>query len=599
MEQPIISQLGDTKDGDATWHALSEWYDGDVAKAEAAEELRHKLQELTLTQGMDAMAYINKFLIYLCDLNKIPGEEFSASHGVSLFLRNIHNDDYKQEISILKTSNEHDIMHCVQAIRKRERKLIRVRAERRKLRQYPKCLREDDIMWLQAQKLRRIGDGTITGNVQLTAKGFIHLDNEQYRSLNDKSRKFIKQYNTQIRAGHNTPSVPLPPGVTLIPSTPQLVTVTPPPSHDPFTASPTSVPSTPSALTTHPKKRITFDIKAEEDETPSSSWLADPPSPWYIDPLPLPPDDSYLHSITSSITEATPHLSVTPRTLHSTTSSPASDILILDTGGGRLPTITRRAWFILDTHAKQSAISGYQNHGDPTICPIVNGIPKVHLSNRDVPILFIMNYATLIDGPDETESLCVPFAMMKHGVSLDITPPQFGGTSCGLRILDQFLPFQFDGEKLYYSISKPTEEDLNTLEAFELTSPLPSSHIRRLTKRSVPGKLPLSEWQKRLAFAPKETLHWTFEATTQHYMKLECKNHALPRDHYRSRVPGLRYPRQTETVATDTFFPSIRTYRGNTCSQFFKGKFLSHHLVNSKPTKIPVKIRAPSPHLVT
>ena len=250
---------------------MSEWYDGDVAKAETTKELRNKLQELTLTQGMDAMAYINKFLIYLRDLNKIPGEEFSASHGVSLFLRNIHNDDYKQEISILKTSNEHNIMHCVQAIRKRECEVIQVRAERRKLRQYPKRLREDDIMWLQAQKLRRIGDGTITGNVQLTAKGFIHLDNEQYRSLNDKSRKFIKQYNTQIRAGHNTPSVPLPPGVTLIPSTPQLVTVTPPPSHDPFTASPTSVPSTPSALTTHPKKRITFDIKAEEDETPSSS----------------------------------------------------------------------------------------------------------------------------------------------------------------------------------------------------------------------------------------------------------------------------------------------------------------------------------------
>ena len=125
----LIAQLGDTKDGHAAWNALSEWYDGDVAKAETTKELRNKLQELTLTQGMDAMAYINKFLIYLCDLNKIPGEEFSASHGVSLFLRNIHNDDYKQEISILKTSNEHDIMHCVQAIRKRERKLIRVRMQ--------------------------------------------------------------------------------------------------------------------------------------------------------------------------------------------------------------------------------------------------------------------------------------------------------------------------------------------------------------------------------------------------------------------------------------------------------------------------------------
>ena len=84
----IVAQMSDTKDGHAAWHALSEWYDGDIAKAETAEELCVKLQELTLSQGMDAMSYINKFLIYLCDLNKIPGEEFSASHGVSLFLKN-------------------------------------------------------------------------------------------------------------------------------------------------------------------------------------------------------------------------------------------------------------------------------------------------------------------------------------------------------------------------------------------------------------------------------------------------------------------------------------------------------------------------------
>ena len=182
-----------------------------------------------------------------------------------------------------------------------------------------------------------------------------------------------------------------------------------------------------------------------------------------------------------------------------------------------------------------------------------------------------MNYATLIDDSDEFESLSVPFAMMQRGVSLDIKPPQFGGTACGLRIADQFLPFNFDGEKLYYSISKPTDEDLHTLEAFELTSPLPSSHVPRLTKRSVPGDIPLDEWQKRLAFAPLETIHRTFEATTQHYMRLECENRAVPRDHYKSRIPGLRYPCQTEKVATDTFFPSIRSYRGNTCSQFFNG----------------------------
>ena len=269
----------------------------------------------------------------------------------------------------------------------------------------------------------------------------------------------------------------------------------------------------------------------------------------------------------STLSSVTPLLPVTPRTLQSSssrTTSSSSNVLILDTGGGRIPTITRQAWYITDTHADQSAISGYQSSDPPKICPIVNGITKVHLPNRDVPVLFIMNYATLIEDPSETESLSVPFAMMKHGISLDITPPLYGGSSCGLKISDQFFPFNFDGEKLYFHISKPTDEDLLTLEAFELTSPLPTSHIRHMTKRSIPGDIPLSEWKKRLAFAPDETLHRTFAATTQHYMRLECENRAVPRDHYRSRVPGLRYPHQTESVTTDT-------YRGNTCSQFFNG----------------------------
>ena len=61
---------------------------------------------------------------------------------------------------------------------------------------------------------------------------------------------------------------------------------------------------------------------------------------------------------------------------------------------------------------------------------------KVHLPNHDVPILFIMNYATLVDDPNEMESLCVPFALMHHGIKVDITPPNLGETSCCLCVSD-------------------------------------------------------------------------------------------------------------------------------------------------------------------
>ena len=247
-----------------------------------------------------------------------------------------------------------------------------------------------------------------------------------------------------------------------------------------------------------------------------------------------------------------------------------TNYLIIDTGGGKLATITQRAWHITATHSACSLISGYQDHGEPKQCKIVNGITKVHIKDRDIPILFQMNYATLIDDPEESESLCVPFALMRHGIQLDMTPTKFGGEG-GMRIEEQFFPFLFDDEKLYYNISRPTPEDLAVLEIFELTSPLPTSHPRRLRKRTVPGNIPITEWQKRLALAPIDIVHHTFDATTQHYMNLDCESRSVPRDHYVSRTPGLRFPRQNEDVATDTFFPSVTSSRGNTCSQFFTG----------------------------
>ena len=98
------------------------------------------------------------------------------------------------------------------------------------------------------------------------------------------------------------------------------------------------------------------------------------------------------------------------------------DILIIDTGGGKLGTITKRAWHILAVHGAQSSISGYPNQGPPKTCPIVNAITKVTFPDWDDPVLFIMNYVTLIDDDNEFESLCVPFSLMQHGIAIDMIP---------------------------------------------------------------------------------------------------------------------------------------------------------------------------------
>ena len=42
-------------------------------------------------------------------------------------------------------------------------------------------------------------------------------------------------------------------------------------------------------------------------------------------------------------------------------------------------------------------------------------------------ILLVMNYATFLDYPNETESLSASFDMIKNGVTVDMKPRNLGG----------------------------------------------------------------------------------------------------------------------------------------------------------------------------
>ena len=200
----------------------------------------------------------------------------------------------------------------------------------------------------------------------------------------------------------------------------------------------------------------------------------------------------------------------------------------------------------------------------------MNGITKVKIPGMDNPILFVINYATLIEDDNECESLCQPFNLMANGIKLDMTPEKYGGQQC-LTMDDVVLPMKYDGEKLYFTISKPTDDEIKNLETFELTSPYSNDLLRRnkLTKHST--NIPMMEWRKRLAMAPEDIVAKTLENTSQFYLTLPGDERQDMRDHYVSRTPGLRYPRQNEVVSSDTFSPSVRSDRGNTCSQLFSG----------------------------
>eukprot|EP00957_Ditylum_brightwellii_P100658 7672164-Ditylum_brightwellii.AAC.1 len=70
---------------------------------------------------------------------------------------------------------------------------------------------------------------------------------------------------------------------------------------------------------------------------------------------------------------------------------------------------------------------------------------------------------------------------------------------------------------------------------------------------------------------PEEVVKKTLENSIHFYLSIEAENQQDPRHHFRYRFPGLRLPRQHETVASDMFFPSVKSRWGSTCSQFFVG----------------------------
>lgn len=159
---------------------------------------------------------------------------------------------------------------------------------------------------------------------------------------------------------------------------------------------------------------------------------------------------------------------------------------------------------------------GYHDKGKPKICKIINAITKVNILGRDTPILLLINYVTLLEDEDKTKLLCILFQAMQHGVEFDLTPTSLGGKG-GMRIEDKFFLFNFNEEKLYLNIERPTNQDLETLEWFKLSLPHPTmvETVRRTTKNTTRSCIPIQEWRKHLALVPEEVVTKTLKATTQ------------------------------------------------------------------------------------
>eukprot|EP00957_Ditylum_brightwellii_P131290 10013147-Ditylum_brightwellii.AAC.1 len=99
------------------------------------------------------------------------------------------------------------------------------------------------------------------------------------------------------------------------------------------------------------------------------------------------------------------------------------------------------------------------------------------------------------------------------------------------------MPFEWDDKKLFWKISRQNEEDLESLETFELNSPIhdmamESSTCRRKKKWNSNMDILMQEWRKHPAMLPEEVVMKTLKNSTKFYLNIEAENREDPRKHY-------------------------------------------------------------------
>ena len=225
----LVKKYSKTKDGHAAWKALVDWYDGDSVKNETAEEIRSKIDNLVLHSQVSASHYVNKFSTWKNDLDKIPGEGFSPSHTVYLFLRNISDPEYDTTIQFLK-NNKADFDECVSAVRKYERELSQKRAQRRKMKNLVRRYHEELKTTAthedrhgnndpdeRTTKIRRF-NGKITPNPRTN---LLAVPSQDWRNLEKEKRDFITDYNSRVKHGESIENLVPPDGLTILKNTPR------------------------------------------------------------------------------------------------------------------------------------------------------------------------------------------------------------------------------------------------------------------------------------------------------------------------------------------------------------------------------------------
>ena len=207
----LVKKHERTKNGHECWQSLLTWYDGDTVRNETSEDIRGKIENLSLHPGVTASAYVNKFLTYFRELESIPGEGYSPSHAVYLFLGNISHPDYEITVAYLRNTTS-NLEACITSLRKAERDIMKKNANKRRMKATIRRWKEEEGLNVDEQeqpkkkKARRF-----KGEVEPNEHGFIKVSNENWKTMESDQKRFVQSYNAKIKHKENLNTLQTPP----------------------------------------------------------------------------------------------------------------------------------------------------------------------------------------------------------------------------------------------------------------------------------------------------------------------------------------------------------------------------------------------------
>ena len=175
---------------------------------------------LTLHSNSSASNYINKFLTYHSELNRIPGEKASYSHGVNLFLKNITDTEYSTTVLYQQNSNA-SLKESINVIRKTEQDLTTRRSNRRKLqnmvhrtkRKRDESEGDEDYSLGNEEERKPHTPKRFRGELVPKYSGMLGVAPDIWKTMTDEHMTFIQDWNAKVKHDEDPKSLPVPKGI--------------------------------------------------------------------------------------------------------------------------------------------------------------------------------------------------------------------------------------------------------------------------------------------------------------------------------------------------------------------------------------------------